>query len=193
MRHLIVTEFVSLDGVMQSPGGEPGFAHAGWVGRWFSPELGNYKQAEQLACDVLLLGRKTFDGFAGAWPSRDGAMADKINTMRKVVVSSTLGSSTWQNSTVVAQDFLGAVAALKAESGGPVLVAGSRQLVHALFAAGLVDELHLQVFPVVLGSGARWCPETTDLRALELMSSVALPSGVVLQDYRVPPHPHAIA
>src|SRR6201996_5919590 len=102
MRELTVTEFVSLDGVMEAPGGEPGYPHAGWVGGYFSDELGAYKLREQLAADVLLLGRRTYDGFYGAWPRRDDAMAEKINTMRKLVASTTLGSSDWHDTTVIA-------------------------------------------------------------------------------------------
>ena len=108
MRTLIVTEFVSLDGVMQSPGGEPGFAHAGWVGDFFTDELGAYKQAEQLAADILLLGRVTYESFYGAWPHREGAFAEKINTMPKYVASTTLGSSDWHDTTVIASDVAGA-------------------------------------------------------------------------------------
>jgi dihydrofolate reductase len=185
MRKLIVTEFVSLDGVMEAPGGEPGYAHSGWVARHFTPELGAYKEAEQLAADVLLLGRKTYESFAGAWPEREGAMADKLNTMTKYVASSTLGSADWDGTTVIASDMPAAVAELKQGDGGPILVAGSRTLVHGLLAAGLVDELNLQVFPLVLGSGARLYPETAEPLALALASSESLPNGVVLQTYRV--------
>ena len=182
VRKLIVTEFVSLDGVMQAPGGEPGYAHSGWVAPWFSDELGAYKQEEQLGADVLLLGRTTYESFSGAWPAREGAMADKINTMRKVVASRTLGSSDWENTTV-ASDLEAAARALKDEDGGPVLVAGSRSVAQALLAAGLVDELNLQVFPLVLGSGARLYPEGPEKLELKLVSSRALGTGVVLQTY----------
>jgi dihydrofolate reductase len=182
MRKLIVTEFVSLDGVMEAPGGEPGYAHSGWVAALFSDELGAYKQEEQIGADVLLVGRATYESFYGAWPSREGAMADKINTMRKVVVSSTLESSEWENTTVE-RDLEATATALKAEDGGPVLVAGSRSVAQALLAAGLVDELNLQVFPVLLGSGARLYPEGPDKLDLRLLSSHALDTGVVLQTY----------
>jgi dihydrofolate reductase len=184
MRELIVTEFVSLDGVMEAPGGEPGYAHAGWVGEFFDDDLGAYKLAEQLAADVLLLGRVTYESFHGAWPERDGPFADKINTMRKVVASTTLGSSDWHDTTVVAEDVAGAVQAIKTEDGGPILVAGSRTLVHHLLAEGLVDELHLQVFPLLLGSGRRVYPESADRTTLELVSSERTGSGVLLQAYR---------
>ena len=183
MRKLIVTEFVSLDGVMEAPGGEEGYAHTGWVAAHFTPELGAYKEAEQLAADVLLLGRITYESFYGAWPHREGAFADKINTMTKYVASTTLGSSPWHGTTVIADDVPGAVAGLKAQDGGPILVAGSRTLVHTLLAEGLVDELDLQVFPLVLGSGRRLFPESPDTTPLELVSSTALANGVLLQTY----------
>lgn len=185
MRKLIVTEFVSLDGVMEAPGGERGYAHAGWVARLFSPELGRYKEAEQLAAGILLLGRRTYESFAGAWPQRDGAMADKINTMPKYVASTTLGSSDWHDTTVIASDVTGAVAELRRGDGAPILVAGSRTLVHGLLEAGLVDELNLQLFPLVLGSGARLYPETTEPLTLELASSEPMPNGVLVQTYRL--------
>ncbi len=185
MRELIVTEFVSLDGVMEAPGGEAGYAHAGWVGPFFTDELGAYKLEEQQAADVLLLGRKTYDSFVGAWPQREGAMAEKINTMRKVVVSTTLSSSEWENTTVVNSDLVGAVRALKGEDGGPILIAGSRSVAQALLAAGLVDQINLQVFPLMLGSGIRVYPERDQPAKLELVSSRAIEKGVVLQSYRV--------
>ncbi len=185
MRQLIVTEFVSLDGVMEAPGGEAGYAHAGWVGPLFSDELGAYKLEEQQTADVLLLGRKTYDSFVGAWPHREGPMAEKINTMRKVVVSTTLSSSEWENTTVVASDLVAAVRALKYEDGGPILIAGSRSVAQALLAAGLVDQINLQVFPLMLGSGIRVYPERDQPAKLELVSSRTIENGVVLQSYRV--------
>jgi dihydrofolate reductase len=185
MRQLIVTEFVSLDGVMEAPGGEAGYPHAGWVGQYFSDELGAYKLDEQLAADILLLGRTTYESFAGAWPQRDDAMAEKINTMSKLVASSTLGSSDWEGTTVVAASLEDAVHARKQEDGGPILVAGSRSVVHALLDARLVDQINLQVFPVVLGSGKRVYPDRPEPIRLGLESSRALESGVVLQSYRV--------
>ncbi len=185
MRNLIVTEFVSLDGVMEAPGGEPGYAHAGWVMPFFTDELGAYKYEEQAGADILLLGRTTYESFYGAWPNRDDPMADKINSMTKYVVSTTLGSSDWHDTTVIAADMAAAVGELKASDGGPILVAGSRTLVQSLLAAELVDQLNLQVFPLLLGSGDRLYPETTDTQALQLVSSRALDSGVILQSYAV--------
>lgn len=184
MNDLIITTFASLDGVMEAPGGEEGYAHSGWVGPHFSDELGAFKGEEQEAADVLLLGRKTYESFYGAWPEREGAMADKINTMKKVVVSTTLGSSPWENTTVVADDVVARVAELKESADGPILVAGSQTLAHFLMANGLVDQLNLQVFPVILGSGLRIFPETTDPLPVTLASSRTLDNGVQLQSYR---------
>ena len=185
MRKLIITEFVSLDGVMQAPGGEPDYAHSGWVAPWFSDELGAYKYEEQMAADILLLGRRTYESFYGAWPHREDPMAEKINAMTKYVVSSTLGHSDWHDTTVIAADVEAAVAELRAGDGGPILVAGSRTLAQSLLAAGLVDEINLQVFPLLLGSGDRLYPESPDTRTLRLLSSQALDTGVVLASYAV--------
>ena len=184
MRDLIVTEFVSADGVMEAPGGEAGYAHAGWVGPYFSDELGAYREAEQLAADVLLLGRKTYDSFYGAWPHRDGAMADKINTMRKLVASRTLASSDWHDTTIVSGDVAAHVAEVKAEDGSPIIVAGSRSVVHLLLAAGLVDELTLMIEPILLGGGKRIFTDDGVARPLQLVHSVTTGTGVQVCTYR---------
>lgn len=183
MRPLIVTEFVSLDGVMEAPGGEPGYAHSGWVGDYFSDELGAYKLEEQLAADTTLLGRITYESFYGAWPHRTGQMAEKLNTMEKVVASTTLDAVEWANSTVLPNPAIEAVAELRQRDGGPILVPGSRTLVQGLLRANLVDELHLQVFPVILGSGRRFYPDSPDRMDLELVDSRAVTNGVMLQTY----------
>jgi dihydrofolate reductase len=183
VRRLIVTEFVSLDGVMEAPGDEPGYAHSGWVGRFFSDELGAYKQAEQLATDILVLGRTTYESFYGAWPNREGPFADKINTMPKYVASTTLHTLEWETASLLDGPVTDAVARLKQQEGGPILVPGSRTLVHTLLEAGLVDQLNLQVFPLLLGSGMRLYPETAGTTTLRLVSSEALASGVLLQTY----------
>ena len=189
MRELIVTEFASLDLVMEAPGGEAGYAHAGWVAPYFSEELGAYKYEEQAAADVLLLGRTTYESFAAAWPTRHDPMADKINGMRKLVVSTTLGRSDtdpgtgWHDTTVIAGDPEPAIRDVKAQDGGPILVPGSRTLVHWLLARDLVDRVNLQVFPLVLGSGSRVFPDSEHPLRLSLIASRALGSGVVLQSY----------
>ena len=186
MSELIITTFASLDGVMEAPGGEPGYAHAGWVAPHFTDELGAYKGEEQQASDVLLLGRRTYEGFYGAWPEREGAMADKINTMKKVVVSSSIDASPWENTTVIPGDdaLADRIREVKDAADGPVLVAGSKTLAHFLLTNNLVDQINLQVFPVILGSGARIFPDAEQPLPLTLASSRTLDNGVVLQSYR---------
>jgi dihydrofolate reductase len=181
MRKLIVSEFVTLDGVMEAPGGEEGHPHTGWVFDFVSPEQERYKLDEVMDAEALLLGRVTYEGFAGAWPERGGPFADKMNGMPKYVVSTTLEDPDWNNTTVLrdAQE----VAGLKDQDGGPILVAGSRTLVHALMEHGLVDEFRLMIFPVVLGSGARLFPETPDKTPLALADTRTFASGVVVQSY----------
>ena len=163
MRKLIVSEFVTLNGVMEAPGGEPSHPHSGWVIDHMGPEQEQYKLDEVLEAESLLLGRVTYEGFAEAWPSVEGAFGDKMNRMPKHVASTTLRDPVW-NATVLQGDVPGAVAALKAADGGPVLVAGSCTLVHSLLLAGLVDEQRLMVFPVSIGSGLRVFPEDRSWR-----------------------------
>src|SRR4029450_11544626 len=155
MRKLVVTEFVSLDGVMQAPGGED-FKYPGWSFAFDRGEDGNqFKLQETLETEALLIGRVTYEGFAGAWPSREGEFADKFNTMPKYVVSSTLDDAAWHNTAEPEGEAAGAPAKLKEGTDGIVQVPGSLRLVQALIEADLVDELHLMVFPVILGTGRR--------------------------------------
>jgi dihydrofolate reductase len=148
-----------------------------------SPEQEQYKLQETLDADALLLGRITYEGFAAAWPGRGGPFADKMNAMPKHVVSTTLsGGLEWQNSSVIEGDVLEDVTRLK-DSYGTLLVAGSRTLVHTLLGAGLIDELRLMIFPVVLGSGARVFPESPEKTVLKLADTQAFPSGVVVHTY----------
>ena len=183
MRELIVSEFVTLDGVMEAPGGEPGHPHSGWVFDFMSPDQEQFKLQETLDADILLLGRVTYEGFSAAWPERGGEFADKMNSMRKVVASTTLEDPEWNNTTVI-REVPGDVAALKEEDGGPVLGAGSRTLVHSLMEHDLVDQIRLLIFPVVLGGGARLFPEAPDKTPLELADSQTFSSGVTAQTYR---------
>ena len=184
MRDLIVTEFITLDGVIEAPGGEPGHPHTGWAGDSFGPEQMQYKLDEVLAAEALLLGRITYEGFAEAWPPREGPFADKMNAMPKHVASTTLGELGWSNSTLLEGDVPTAVAALKQNHGGPILVAGSGTLAHTLIEHHLVDEFRLMVFPVVLGSGKRLFPPSPDKRTLQLVETIQFPTGVVAQHYR---------
>src|SRR5215210_1975771 len=164
---IVVTEFVSLDGVMEAPGGGESFRHGGWTFEIERGDEGNrFKLDETLSSEALLLGRVTYEGFAAAWPSREDQFADKFNSMPKYVVSSTLKDPEWNNSTVLDGDVAESVAKLRDEIDGDIVVAGSAQLVQGLIEHGLVDELRLMVFPVVLGSGKRLFGETSDKHSL---------------------------
>jgi dihydrofolate reductase len=186
MGKLAVTEFVSVDGVFEDPGGAENYEHGGWTFEYDRGEDGNrFKLDELTEAKVHLLGRVTYEGFAAAWPSRDGPFADKLNNDPKVVVSSTLTNPEWQNTTVLSGDVVGEVSKLKEKTDGVVLVAGSGTLVGTLLAAGLVDELRLMVFPTILGRGRRLFPDGIDRLKLTLAESRAVgPDGVQIQIYR---------
>src|SRR3954469_935676 len=185
MGKIVVTEFVSLDGVMEDPGGSEDFKYGGWTFEIERGEDGDrFKLDETMDAAALLLGRRTFEGFAEAWPSREGEFADKFNNMPKYVVSSTLKDPDWSNSTVLDGDLTESVEKLRAEIDGDVVVAGSAQLVQALIERGLVDELRLMVFPVVLGSGKRLFGETSDKPSLKLSESRCVGDGVAILIYR---------
>ena len=180
MGRIVVTEFVSIDGVMEAPGGGEDFEHGGWAFKFDRGDEGNkFKTDETMDAAAMLLGRRTYEGFAAAWPSRDGEFADKFNSMPKYVVSSTLTDPEWTNTTVLDGDVRESVARLRDEAGGDVIVHGSGQLVQALVDADLVDELRLMVFPVVIGSGKRLFGETSGMKPLRLASSQAVGDGVV--------------
>ena len=182
MGRIVVTEFISLDGVVEDPGGSEDFKHGGWSFEYQRGEDGDkFKLDETMGSEALLLGRRTFEGFAEAWPSRSGEFADKFNNMPKYVVSSTLDDPGWTNSTVVAPgDLAGAVEEIREKHDGDVVVHGSVQLVQALVEQDLVDELRLMVFPVVLGSGKRLWGETSDKKSLALTESRAVGDGVAI-------------
>ncbi|MEA2431588.1 MAG: hypothetical protein QOF65_1770 [Thermoleophilaceae bacterium] len=184
MGKIVVTEFVSLDGVMEDPGGSEDFQHGGWSFEFSRGEDGDkFKLDEAMEAEALLLGRKTYEGFADAWPSRDGEFADKFNNMPKYVVSSTLNDPDWNNSTVLSGDLADDVAQVKGRHDGDVVVHGSAQLVQGLLEQGLVDELRLMVFPVVLGSGRRLFGETSDKKPLKLADSKTVGDGVSILVY----------
>jgi dihydrofolate reductase len=184
MSKLIVTEFVTLDGVMEAPGGEPTHPHTGWVFDLMSPEPQQYKLNEVLEAGSHLLGRVTYESFAGAWPEREGPMADKLNSMPKYVVSSTLEEPLeWNNSTLIRGDVAKEVGNLKKQDGGPILVAGSATLVHSLIENDLVDELRLMVFPVMIGGGKRPFPEAKQKKPFKLTGTETFGSGVAVHTY----------
>jgi len=184
MGKIAVTEFVSLDGVMEDPGGAEGFRYGGWTFEIDRGEDGDkFKLEETMDAEALLLGRVTYEGFAAAWPSREGEFADKFNSMPKYVVSSTLSDPSWSNSSVIDGDLATAVAELKDRHEGEIQVAGSCRLVQALLEADLIDELRLMVFPVVLGTGRRLFGETSEKKPLRLLSSSVVGDGVAIQIY----------
>jgi dihydrofolate reductase len=189
MAKLVVTEFVSLDGVMEDPGGAEGFKHGGWSFKFNrGPEGDKFKLDELDAADSQLLGRVTYQGFAKAWPTikDEEGFAERMNTMRKYVVSTTLSDdeATWENSVVIRGDVAGEIAKLKAEPGGDILVAGSNTLVHFLTEHGLVDEYHLMVFPIVLGSGKRIFAEASDVTRLTLTECQTVGDGILVLTYK---------
>jgi len=174
MGKIVITEFISLDGVVEDPGGSEDFKYGGWSFEFSRGDEGDkFKLDETMGSDALLLGRKTYEGFADAWPSRTDAFADKFNSMPKYVVSSTLTDPDWANSVVVDGDLADAVSKIRDEHEGDIVVHGSAQLSQALLEKDLVDELRLMVFPVVLGAGKRLFGETSDKKALKLVEVAA--------------------
>jgi dihydrofolate reductase len=181
---IVVTEFVSLDGVMEGPAGDDDFVRGAWSFEVDRGEEGDkFKLDETLEAQALLLGRRTYEGFAAAWPSREGEFADKFNNMPKYVVSSTLEDPEWNNTTVLKGDLEEEVLKLRSEQEGDIVVHGSAQLVHALVENDLVDEIRLMVFPVVLGTGKRVFGETSDKKRLKLADSKTVGDGVTILVY----------
>jgi dihydrofolate reductase len=185
MRKVIISEFVSLDGVIEDPGGAEGFVHGGWTFRHQDPAGMKFKLDETLAAGAMLLGRVTYEGFAAAWPGMtdDVGFAAKMNGMPKYVVSSTLDHVDWQNSTLITGDLVDEIRKLKDQPGDDILVAGSRTLAQMLIAEGLVDELRLMVFPVILGTGKRLFGETSQPTTLALVDAQTLDSGTMILTY----------
>ncbi len=184
MRSLIVTEFISLDGVVEAPGGEHTHPQAGWTMNYGTPESFAFKLKETMEAESMLLGRVTYQGFAAAWPKmKDDAFADKMNSMPKHVVTNTLTELEW-NATAISGDIAAGVRELKQGDGGPILVHGSATLVRFLLAQRLVDELHLMVFPVMIGGGLRIFPDDRAKLAFELTELARYDGGVLLQVYR---------
>lgn len=184
MGRIVVTEFVSLDGVMEAPGGGEDYKHAGWTFEIERGDEGNeFKLKEARDAEALLLGRVTYEGFAAAWPSRTGEFADKFNGMAKYVVSSTIDGAEWNNTTVLRGDVVQAISELKERTSGDIYVHGSARLVQTLLENDLVDQLNLMVFPVVLGSGKKLFGETTDKKGLKLASSKIVGDGVAILVY----------
>lgn len=191
MRKIVVSEFVTLDGVMQAPGGpeedtSSGFKHGGWSFKFRDEQVPKYKLDELAASDALLLGRKTYDVFAAYWPKAKDVVgfADKMNNMAKHVVPTTLKKVDWNNSKLIKTNVAEEVRKLKQQPGKDILVYGSAKLVNTLLQHDLVDELRLMVHPVVLGSGRRLFDDHADtMKVLKLAESKTFPSGIVLLSY----------
>lgn len=188
MGRIVVSEFVSLDGVIEAPGGGEEYRHGGWsfeIDR--GPEGDKFKLDETLEAEALLLGRVTYDGFAAAWPTMQGEFADKFNSMPKYVISSTLKQPEWNNTTVLGGELVDEVSKLRESSSGDVVVHGSAQLVQALLEHDLLDELRLMVYPVVLGSGKRLFGPTSDKKRLRLTDTKLVGDGIVIHTYERTP------
>lgn len=185
MGKLVVTEFVSIDGVFEDPGGAESYEHGGWTFEYDRGDEGNqFKLDELMNADVQLLGRVTYEGFAAAWPSREGPFADKLNNDPKVLVSTTVTEPEWQNTTVVSENVVEEISKLKDETDGSILVSGSGTLVATLLEADLVDELRLMLFPTILGRGKRAFPDGIDRLKFRLTESrIVGPDGVQVQVY----------
>jgi dihydrofolate reductase len=187
MGRIVVTEFVSLDGVMDDPGGAEDFKHGGWTFEFERGEEGNkFKLDEVFEAEAQLLGRVTYEGFAAAWPSREDefGFAERMNSMPKYVFSSTLEAAEWENTTVLSGDFATEIGQLRDAVDGAILVAGSAQLVQGLVEHDLLDELRLMVFPVVLGSGKRLFGAHDEKKTMKLVDSKTVGEGVAILTFQ---------
>ncbi len=187
MRKVVVTEYVTLDGVMEDPGGGEKSKHGGWSFQFWSDEAAKFKYDELFAGDALLLGRVTYEGFAKAWPSMkdEAGFADRMNSIPKYVVSSTLKNLEWNNSHLIEGDIAEAVSRLKEEPGLDILVAGSARLVHTLMEHDLVDEYRLMVHPVLVGDGTRLFPPQSEGNVvMRLVDTKTFSSGIVVLSYQ---------
>jgi len=188
MGRIVVSEFVSLDGVMEAPGGDDNFVRGAWTFEFDRGDEGDkFKVDETNNSAALLLGRRTYEGFAEAWPQREGEFADRFNTMPKYVVSSTLTDPSWTNTTVLAGDVADVVRKLRKDQTGDIVVHGSARLVQTLIENDLVDEVRLMVFPIVLGTGKRLFDATTDAKRLQLSESKVVGDGVAIMIYTPAP------
>jgi len=185
MRRIIVSEFITLDGVMDDPGGADKTERGGWAFQFErGPEGDRFKLEETMAAGALLLGRVTYEGFAAAWPSRTGEFADKMNNMPKYVVSSRLAGPRWNNTMLINGNVEEEVSKLKAMPGGDILVAGSGGLVNTLMQHDLVDELRLMVYPVILGKGKRLFQDGLERLPLRLVEAKPVGSGILTLVYQ---------
>ena len=188
MGRIVITTNISLDGIVQDPDGREGFGRGGWFNQYGGTDLGEWASVETreaLGADALLLGRGSDEWFASRWSSRSGEWADKLNSLPKYVVSSTLTEAKWSNSTVITGDVVSEVAKVKRQISGEILIYASYQLVHTLIEHDLVDEFRLVVFPVVLGTGQRLFAETSDTKPLRLINVSTIGDGLAFLTYEV--------
>lgn len=184
MRRLVVTPLVTLDGVMEAPGGEPGHKHTGWAAPFIGEDEFQLKIDEAREASALLLGRVTYESFAGGFAQGTDPLSLRLNEMPKHVFSRTLKSPEWNNSSVLSGDLVAEVTALKAGDGGSILVPGSHSLVHQLFEHDLIDEVRMLIFPVAVGSGFRFFPDTPVKTEFKLAQQRLFASGVMMQIWR---------
>jgi len=188
MGKIVITTNISLDGVIEDPDGQEGSTLGGWFGQFGGKDLEGWAKVETeeaLGAEALLLGRRSDEWFASRWLSRSGEWADKLNSMPKFVVSSTLKDAKWSNSTIIKGEVVGEVRKLKQQISGEILVYASYQLVHTLMEYDLVDELRLMIFPVVLGAGERLFGPTSDKRPLRLVDVTTIGDGLTFVTYEV--------
>jgi dihydrofolate reductase len=183
MSRIVVSQFVSVDGVIEDPVGMEELGRGDWTRASSGPEGGKYKVDEIMDAAAMLFGRKTYDSYAAAWPGRDGEYADKLNGMPKYVVSSTLSDPEWSNTTVLHGDAASAVGKLKEQVDGDILVQGSAQLTYTLMEHDLVDEWRLMIFPIVVGAGKRFFGDPGKAVDLRLVESRAVGEGVAILTY----------
>lgn len=184
MGRIVVTEYISVDGVVEAPSGTESFERVGWTDAFSrGPEGEKFKLDETMRSDALLLGRVTYEGFAPVWPHFQGEVADKFNSMPKYVVSQTLANPEWNNTTVLSGDIVGEVRMLKQRYDGDIAVHGSPQLAQTLIEHDLVDALHLQVYPVIVGAGKRLFEATSATKRLRLSSAKTVGSGILILIY----------
>jgi dihydrofolate reductase len=189
MGKIVVIEFMTLDGVIQAPGGEGedpegGFEHGGWIMPYFNEQMGEVADRQMASADAFLLGRKTYDIFASYWPESDEELADVMNSMRKFVVSRTMDEATWQNTTLIQDDVATEIRLLKEHPGKNIHVIGSSELAQTLIEEDLVDEYQLMVAPIVVGSGKRLFRDGNPMQKMELVDSQTFSSGVTFFTYR---------
>ncbi len=187
MGKIIATEFITLDGVMEDPGGAEKTKYGGWSGQYWNEEAQKYKFDELFATGALLLGRVTYEGFAAAWPEMtdEDGFADRINSLPKYVVSETLNHAEWNNSILIKKDMMKQITKLKQEAEQDIVIHGSSELINTLLPHEVIDEFRLMVFPIVLGDGKRLFKETTELSHLKLMKTETFDTGVIILHYQL--------